>query len=281
MPSVSPSSEELPADSSSESGDRLRLGGMALANGLLIFGPTHWAAAVRKTDGQIVARSGRLPRAGHAVDELPGLRGLARLGTSFGMLPVIRAQMPEARFPFERLSVAAATAGTAALSVLARRRGGRKLSTDLTVSLLGMVPAFVSLRSGNAAAYHGAEHKSIAAYEHGGSAADETKEHDRCGSHLVAPMFVSSLAGDALLRKVLKRYSPTAQAGVALASVAGSVEMFAWADRHPESRLAKWFHAPGFELQRLMGTREPTPEQLAVGQAAIDEILRVEAAASN
>ena len=27
--------------------DKLRLGGMALRNGLLVHGPTHWAAAVR------------------------------------------------------------------------------------------------------------------------------------------------------------------------------------------------------------------------------------------
>ncbi len=31
----------------------LKLGGMALRNGLLIHGPTHWAAAVRDGDGEI------------------------------------------------------------------------------------------------------------------------------------------------------------------------------------------------------------------------------------
>src|ERR1700756_800893 len=30
---------------------KLRLGGMALRNGLLVHGPTHWAAAVRRPDG--------------------------------------------------------------------------------------------------------------------------------------------------------------------------------------------------------------------------------------
>ena len=33
--------------------DKLRLGGMALRNGLLVHGPTHWAAAVRRRDGSI------------------------------------------------------------------------------------------------------------------------------------------------------------------------------------------------------------------------------------
>ena len=32
---------------------KLRLGGMALRNGLLVHGPTHWAAAIRTRDGQI------------------------------------------------------------------------------------------------------------------------------------------------------------------------------------------------------------------------------------
>jgi uncharacterized protein YqhQ len=35
---------------------------------------------------------------------------------------------------------------------------------------------------------------------------------------------------------------------------------------------------PGFEIQRVIGTREPTPEQLEVGTAALAEILRVEGA---
>ena len=39
----------------------LRLGGMALRNGLLIHGPTHWAAAVRDSGGEIAVASERKP----------------------------------------------------------------------------------------------------------------------------------------------------------------------------------------------------------------------------
>jgi uncharacterized protein YqhQ len=35
-------------------------------------------------------------------------------------------------------------------------------------------------------------------------------------------------------------------------------------------------HGPGHEIQRLISTREPTPEQLEVGVAALDEVLRAE-----
>src|ERR1700753_3332403 len=40
---------------------KLRLGGMALRNGLLVHGPTHWAAAVRRPDGSIEVASERKP----------------------------------------------------------------------------------------------------------------------------------------------------------------------------------------------------------------------------
>ncbi|HVW16914.1 MAG TPA: hypothetical protein VHB30_01585, partial [Solirubrobacteraceae bacterium] len=60
-------------------GDRdapLRLGGMALGNGLLVHGPTSWAAAVRRRDGSIAVASGRKPRAPRGIGDLPGLRGV-------------------------------------------------------------------------------------------------------------------------------------------------------------------------------------------------------------
>ncbi len=40
--------------------------------------------------------------------------------------------------------------------------------------------------------------------------------------------------------------------------------------------LAEAFHTPGREIQRHLATKEPTPEQLEVGLAALAEILRVE-----
>ena len=53
--------------------DKLRLGGMALRNGLLVHGPTHWAAAVRTDDGELKVASGRKPDlGGKASERLPG-----------------------------------------------------------------------------------------------------------------------------------------------------------------------------------------------------------------
>jgi uncharacterized protein YqhQ len=93
-------------------------------------------------------------------------------------------------------------------------------------------------------------------------------------------MLIASVAGDALIRRTIERPGVVAQTGVALAGAAASIEMFAWAERHPETGLARAFRAPGFELQRAVGTREPTLEQIEVGRAAIARLLDEEGATS-
>ncbi len=61
-----------------------------------------------------------------------------------------------------------------------------------------------------------------------------------------------------------------------MASVGAAVEVFAWSERHAGSPAARALRRPGHELQRAVGTREPTEAQLEVGRAALAEILRVE-----
>jgi uncharacterized protein YqhQ len=145
------------------------------------------------------------------------------------------------------------------------------------VAVISLAPALMALRSGDLAAYHGVEHKAIAAYEEDGDAADAVKEHDRCGSHLVAPMLTAAALGNVAVRRAGLR-GPAAEAVVGLGSAAVAVEVFAWAERHPDSALTRVLRRPGHEIQRAVGTREPTTEQLEVGRAALAEILRVEAA---
>jgi uncharacterized protein YqhQ len=139
-----------------------------------------------------------------------------------------------------------------------------------------VLPSLVALRGGDLAAYHGVEHKAIGAYEQDADARAATKEHDRCGSHLMAPMIAANLAGAAVLRRVLDRPSPAANAAVQLASLGAAVEVFAWSERHAQTATARALRRPGHERQRVLGTREPTDEQLEVGRAALEEILRAE-----
>lgn len=257
--------------------DKLRLGGMALRNGLLVHGPTHWAAAVRTDSGEVKAASGRKPRV-RGVDKVPGVRGVVRLGEAMAVIPLVKRGLPEAQLPFQDASVLGVMAGASlAGGVLRKRSGG--LGGEAAAALIGMVPAVFALRGGELAEYHGVEHKAIAAYEQDASdARDPAKEHERCGSHLVAPMLASNVAGTLLLRRLLERPGPVAGGAVALASTAAAVEVFAWCERHAESGLARAIRRPGFAIQRVVGTREPDERQLEVGRAALAEILRVEGA---
>ena len=76
--------------------DKLRLGGMALRNGLLVHGPTHWAAAVRTGSGAIKVASGRKPDLGAgAAESVPGVRGVAKLAEAMTVIPLAR--LPRAR----------------------------------------------------------------------------------------------------------------------------------------------------------------------------------------
>ena len=261
--------------------EKLRLGGMALRNGLLVHGPTHWAAAVRTPDGSLRVASGPKPRL-RRLDAVPGLRGVVRLAEAFAVIPLVKRGLPEARLPFQDGSVVAVAAGAAALGTLARRRL-RGTAGEAAAAGVSLAPALFALQGGELAAYHGVEHKAIAAYEapEDADAAAAAKEHDRCGSHLVTPMLAANLAGTLLLRRVLEKPGPLAGAGVALASTAAAVEVFAWAERHADTRAARAIRRPGFELQRAMGTREPDEAQLEVGRAALAEILRVEGASAD
>ena len=256
--------------------DKIRLGGMALRNGLLVHGPTAWAAAVRRPDGTIAVGSGDKPRVTGRVTRIPGARGVIRLGEAVAVIPLVKRAVPDAQLPFQDTTVLAAVTGTALAGAALRRRlkgpGG-----EAALSILALAPSIVALRSGDLAAYHGVEHKAIGAYEQDrDDARDATKEHDRCGSHLIAPLLAANLAGTALLRRVVDKPSPLAGAAVQLASVGAAVEVFAWSERHGDTALARALRKPGYELQRVLGTREPTGEQLEVGRAALAEILRVE-----
>jgi uncharacterized protein YqhQ len=261
--------------------DKIRLGGMALRNGLLVHGPTHWAAAVRTDSGELKVASGRKPDlGGGGVEGVPGVRGIVKLAEAMAVIPLVKRALPEARLPMQDVRTlgsmgAAALAGHAIRTAGARKPGSRAAGREAAVALVSMAPALLALRSGDLAAYHGVEHKAIAGYEEDSDAADAGKEHDRCGSHLVAPMLTAAAIGNVALRRAGIR-GPAAEAAVGLGSAAVAVEVFAWGERHPESRLTRLLRLPGFDIQRAVGTREPTEEQLEVGRAALAEILRVE-----
>ncbi len=261
-----------------------RLGGMALANGLLVHGPRHWAAAVRDDDGKLVVASGRkhLFRAGPVTD-MPLARGLVRLGEAFAVLPQVRRGLPQARFAMEDRRSIGAAIGATVVAAVARRRLRSVLAQEAVGAVAGLAPAIITLRGSQAAIWHAVEHKSIAAYEAGGAeevahADAHAKEHERCGSNLILPLLVSTTIGNTIARKMLRRRAFGARTAIAALSVGAAVEVFSFSARRPEHPLSRVVHGVGHSMQSGFATREPTESDLLVGRAAMEALLRAETA---
>jgi uncharacterized protein YqhQ len=253
--------------------EKLRLGGMALANGVLVHGPTAWGCAVRLRDGTLKVASAQ-KRFRAAQVKRPLLRGPARLLEAFAVLPEVKRALPEARLPFERPAVLAAMAASAVGIRLVRGTGRLgPVAQELASGLLSIAPAALALRGSELAAYHGAEHVSIGSYEHDGPHA---KEHERCGSHLLGPLLATSAFGNVLAAQAPPHLRGPARVGATLGAVAASTEVFGWMTRNPDSRLAQALARPGHELQHRLATAEPTPEQLEVAEAALAACLALE-----
>jgi uncharacterized protein YqhQ len=253
--------------------EKIRLGGMALLNGVLVHGPNSWACAIRTRDGELkVAADYKSLRASEV--RLALLRGPARLAEVFAVLPAIRRRLPEARLPFQRAPVIVAML-VSALSVRAVRgsRSLTPLARELIGGLLSAAPAALALRGSDLAGYHGAEHISIGSYEHGEPRA---REHERCGSHMLGPLLASSAVGGVLATRAPAHLRGPARVTAQLGALAASTEIFSWMVRNPERRLARALARPGHELQHRLATAEPTPEQLEVAEAALAACLELE-----
>jgi uncharacterized protein YqhQ len=255
--------------------EKVRLGGMALANGVLVHGPKSWACAIRTDDGdlKVVAQRKRF-RA--AEIESPLLRGPVRLLDAMAIIPQIRRALPEAKLPFQRPAVLASMLASAAIVKVVRDSGRvGPAAQELVSGLLSVAPAALALRGSDVAAYHGAEHISIGSYEHGERA---TKEHERCGSHLLGPLLATTALGSSLASRAPAHVRRQARIGAQLVALAASTEIFGWMVRNPESRLARALAKPGHELQHRVATAEPTDEQIEVAEAALEACLQLERA---
>ncbi|HEX7083007.1 MAG TPA: DUF1385 domain-containing protein [Gaiellaceae bacterium] len=250
----------------------MRLGGMALANGVLVHGPTAWACAVRTDAGEIVVAARRKRLAAARVTN-PLLRGPARLAEAMALLPQVKRALPAAKLPFERPAVLAAMVAATAAGKSLRHSRLRPAVQELLGGALSLGPAVLALRGGELAGYHGAEHVSIGTYEHG---EERPKEHERCGSHLIGPMLLTTAAGNAATHRLPPRLRATGRAVAAVGSAVASTELFGWMNRHPDHPLARALARPGHELQQRLATEEPTPEQLEVAEAALTACLRLE-----
>ena len=133
--------------------------------------------------------------------------------------------------------------------------------------------------------YHGAEHKTINAYEAGSGleikeVAKYSRLNPRCGTSFLFLTVLTSIALFALIPKTtfLLRLGYRLALIPVIASV--SYELLKLSDKFRESPVMKLLIAPGLWFQKLT-TKEPTDEMIEVAIKALKEVKKIEAASKN
>jgi uncharacterized protein YqhQ len=284
------------------------IGGQAVLEGVMMRGPSNWAVAVRKPDGEIahVSKSISSPMARHWLLRLPVVRGVVALGESLaiGFRALAISANYAAQEEGEEEVVTELTRGQLIFAfaiaigfAVLLFKVGPALITDwigikagwfvlveglirvtvfvLYLSLISLLPDLRRVFQ-----YHAAEHKAINAYEAGEQLEPQTVQrhsliHPRCGTAFLLWVMVIAIFVFAFFGRPAW-YWLIATRILLLPVIAGiAYELIRFAGKHTGNRILMTLLAPGLWLQRLT-TREPTLEQLEVSIRALREVLQLE-----
>lgn len=134
-------------------------------------------------------------------------------------------------------------------------------------------------------AYHGAEHKTINAYEAGvplevPETRHYAKAHTRCGTSFLFVVVVIAIVVFALVGKPSVGVMILSRIVLVPVIAAISYEITQFGARHQQIVLVRWILVPGLWLQSLT-TREPDDRQLEVAISALKKVLDMEEAAQS
>ena len=140
--------------------------------------------------------------------------------------------------------------------------------------------------------YHGAEHKTINAYERGVPLTPEkvkevSRIHDRCGTSFIFIVLIINIAVislvfwasgvDGIENGVLKFFARVGTEVALLPVIAGiSYEILKFLARF-HNPVATFFKLPGMLLQKALTTREPDEDMIEVAIAAFNKVLEMDA----
>jgi uncharacterized protein YqhQ len=276
-------------------------GGSALLGGVMMRCGTSVGMAARRPDGRIATGRFDLPApALRWVDRVPVLRGMSAVAASLNASLPALAWSFKVRFPHlpvpdlvrvrrgavgsllvldavfsavpAMLSSGAGTAGWASLL----------LETAVRVALLLGYLAAVRLHPDvrELFAYHGSEHKTVAAYEAGSpltvdGVRPHSLRHVRCGTAFILWLVVAASLATPLVHGLPLAVGIAARFAVMALAAGVAYEVLRAGARWDRRRPVRWLLAPGLSLQRLT-TSEPTDAQLEVGIAAFHAALGVD-----
>ena len=286
------------------------IGGQAILEGVMMRGPSNWALAVRKPDGEIaqVDRQISSVMLRHRLFRLPIIRGVIALGESlsigFRALAISanyaaqeEGDDEEVSTELSRGSLIFAFALAIGFAIMLFKVTPALLTSWLPIDgtgsfvvvegviRVGIFIAYIVLISllpdlRRVFQYHAAEHKAINAYEAGEELVPEKVQrfsliHPRCGTAFLLWVMVIAIFVFAFFGRP-EWYWLIASRILLLPLIAGlAYELIRFAGKHTDSRVLMTLLAPGLWLQRLT-TREPTLEQIEVSIRALKEVLRVE-----
>ncbi|MCA9934805.1 MAG: DUF1385 domain-containing protein [Ardenticatenaceae bacterium] len=294
-------------------------GGQAVIEGVMMRGSRALAVAVRNPENEIVVHTEPLDARiyGGRIARLPFLRGLTLLWDALGL--GIKSLMFSAEVALEedekptdengepgKVFEGPAQWGTVLFSLsfsillffvfpafvagLAERwlpATGTQIISNLIEGLvrlallvgyiwgIGFIPDIKRLYG-----YHGAEHKTINAYEDGATLTPEivahySLEHPRCGTAFLLTVVIFSILIYTLLpplgivARILSRI-------VLLPVIAGlGYEFLRFTAAHQDNAFIRFITKPNLALQHLT-TNEPDPTMLAVAIAALQHVLAYE-----
>jgi uncharacterized protein YqhQ len=293
------------------------IGGQAVLEGVMMRGPSNWAVAVRKPDGQIaeVCRPIASVMKRHWFFRLPVIRGVIALGESlaigFRALSIsaqyaaqeqgLDAEAEEVQTELSRGALVFAFAIAIAFAVLLFKVTPALITNWLPIKTTGwfviveglirvtIFVLYLSLISllpdlRRVFQYHGAEHKAINAYEAGEELEPQRVQrfslvHPRCGTAFLLWVMVIAIFVFAFFGRPAW-YWLIATRILLLPVIAGiAYELIRFAGKHQRNRILRTVLAPGLWLQRLT-TRQPSLDQIEVSIRALQEVLRLEGAAA-
>jgi uncharacterized protein YqhQ len=224
--------------------------------------------AIARADGTVT--SGHL--APHRWSDVPVLRVLVGLSRAFslGMGPRLH-RRTTGRLRLLGSLVASEAAVIAGSHLVVRLPGGGLQPVQVIAGFLTGLAVFRLVAPRTLWAYHGAEHKAVAAFEAGadltanGAGARAARVHDRCGTNLLAILAAVSVAVGFLPFLL--------QLPAIVVSLGLVVELMTVASRRPRFALTRALLAPGRLLQRFVTTSEPDAAQMAVAVRALQAAL--------
>jgi len=296
------------------------IGGQAVLEGVMMRGKHNWAIAVRKPDGDIHVEDHELKT---AVTEHPWL-GKPIIRGIWGFYETIVLAM-------KAFEVSASYAGETEEEQLSAKEisFAMVLGVGMAVLLFIILPALVTNWAVGSATekpflwsafdgilrliafflyiwgvsrikdiqrvfgYHGAEHKTIHAFEHGlpleaPVIQKYSTQHVRCGTSFLLMVMVIALLVYSLfpVRAIVAAMGLDAKWATLVVAIAIRIiflpliaglayEVIKWAGKRPEQPLVKVLLWPGLQLQR-MTTREPDDSMVEVAVAAMKRVVERE-----